>query len=173
MTRASITSPMPYKRARPGFDWSEYDPGDFYDEIISSPGNARAASRGLVSYIRKLTIKHLISRQQAADLAIQEMGISFTVYSEGQNIDRSWPMDILPRIISLREWQDLEAGLVQRLTALNMFIDDIYNKQRISQGRDSAAGNYCQFSRFPRAVSRRRTPLWGLVAYLWLRPGAR
>ena len=128
---AAIKAPSPYKRARPGIDWAGYDPGDFYDEIISSPGHARAASRGLVSFTRNMSIKHLLSRQQAADLAIQEMGISFTVYSDGENIDRAWPMDIIPRIIPLKEWQVMEKGLTQRLTALNMFIDDIYNRQRI------------------------------------------
>ena len=81
--------------------------------------------------MRKQTLKHLISRQHAANLAIQEMGITFTVYSEGENIDRSWPMDIIPRIIPLNEWQVLEQGLIQRLTALNLFIDDIYNRQKI------------------------------------------
>ena len=135
MATAGIKSPAPYQRTRPGIDWGEYDPGDFYDEIISSPGNARAAARGLVSFVRKMTMKHLTSRQQAADLAIQEMGISFTVYSEGENIDRAWPMDIIPRIIALREWQGLEKGLVQRLAALNMFIDDLYNKQKILKNR--------------------------------------
>ena len=68
-TAARIKAPTPYKRSRPGIDWSGYDPGEFYDEIISSPGNARAAARGLVSFTRKQTIKHLVSRQQAADLA--------------------------------------------------------------------------------------------------------
>lgn len=131
MVKANISSPAPYKRARATIDWNDYDPGGFYDEIISSPGHARAASRGLVSFLRKQTIKHLVSRQQAADLAIQEMGISFTVYDDGENIDRAWPMDIIPRIISKREWQALESGLIQRLVALNLFIDDIYNKQKI------------------------------------------
>jgi hypothetical protein len=71
MPAASIKSPEPYQRKRPGIDWNDYDPGQFYDEIISSPGNARGAARGLVSFIRKMTMKHLNSRQQAAVLAIQ------------------------------------------------------------------------------------------------------
>jgi len=112
-------------------DWSLYDPGQFHDELISTPGNARAAARGLVAYLRKFSEKRLTGRQQAADLAIQELGISFTVYSEGENIDRAWPMDIIPRVIPLREWRRLEEGLVQRLTALNLFIDDVYNEQRV------------------------------------------
>jgi uncharacterized circularly permuted ATP-grasp superfamily protein len=133
MVQAKIKSPQPYSRVRPRstIDWSQYNPGEFYDEIIGKAGRARPATRSLVEFIRKQTIKHLVSRQQAADLAIQEMGITFTVYSEGQNIDRSWPLDIIPRIIPLQEWRVLEQGLIQRLTALNMFIDDVYNKQQI------------------------------------------
>lgn len=133
MVQARIQSPQPYTRARSRstIDWGQYKPGEFYDEIIGKGGRARPATRSLVEFMRKQTIKHLVSRQQAADLAIQEMGITFTVYSEGQNIDRSWPMDIIPRIIPLQEWRVLERGLIQRLTALNMFIDDIYNKQQI------------------------------------------
>ena len=123
--------PAKKSTAEHSVDWSRYDPGEFYDELISSPGNARAAARGIVAYLRKYSEKRLTIRQHAADLAIQEMGVSFTVYSEGENIDRAWPMDIIPRIIRLKEWQRLERGLIQRLTALNMFIDDVYNKQRI------------------------------------------
>jgi uncharacterized circularly permuted ATP-grasp superfamily protein len=133
MVQSRIKSPAPYarSRSRSTVDWTQYDTGDFYDEIISSAGRARPASRSMVAFMRKQTIKHLVSRQHAADLAIQEMGITFTVYSEGENIDRSWPMDIIPRIIPLQEWRILEQGLIQRLTALNMFIDDLYNKQQI------------------------------------------
>ncbi len=133
MVPTRIRSPQPYTRARARstIDWTQYDPGEFYDEIISGNGRPRPATRGLVSFMRKHTVRQLVSRQHAADLAIQEMGVTFTVYSEGQNIDRAWPMDIIPRIIPLQEWRILEQGLVQRLTALNMFIDDIYNKQQI------------------------------------------
>ncbi|MGD8678444.1 MAG: circularly permuted type 2 ATP-grasp protein, partial [Chromatiales bacterium] len=65
------------------------------------------------------------------EIAIREMGISFTVYTEGGNIDRAWPFDIIPRIIELSEWRRIEDGLKQRLTALNLFINDVYNKQEI------------------------------------------
>jgi uncharacterized circularly permuted ATP-grasp superfamily protein len=69
-------------------------------------------------------------RQAAAEQAILEMGITFTVYSEGQNIDRAWPLDIIPRVIDGAEWDRIERGLEQRLTALNLFIDDVYHDQR-------------------------------------------
>ena len=64
-------------------------------------------------------------------MAIKSLGISFTVYSEGSNIDRSWPLDIIPRIISNKEWETTDKGLKQRLKALNMFIDDLYHEQQI------------------------------------------
>lgn len=112
-------------------DWENYDPGEFYDEMISSPGNPRSATRSIASYLQKLSDKQLGRRQNAADLAIAEMGVTFTVYSEGENIDRTWPFDIIPRIIPLKEWTRIEQGLTQRMTALNMFIHDLYNEQNI------------------------------------------
>ncbi|MFZ0469620.1 MAG: circularly permuted type 2 ATP-grasp protein [Thiogranum sp.] len=112
-------------------DWKQYDPGDFYDEVISSPGQPRVAARGLANYLKSLSDQQLARRQRAADLAIEEMGITFTVYSEGENIDRAWPFDIIPRVIALKEWQQIEAGLKQRITALNLFIEDVYNAKRI------------------------------------------
>ncbi|MFU8822552.1 MAG: circularly permuted type 2 ATP-grasp protein [Gammaproteobacteria bacterium] len=121
--------------------WSQYDPGNAWDELISAPGEARAHARQLTQYLSSLTPKRLGQRQQAAERAIVEMGITFTVYSEGQNIDRAWPFDIIPRVIDAREWRRIEAGLKQRLTALNLFIDDIYNAQRILDDK-----------RFPREV---------------------
>ena len=89
-------------------DWSRYDPGEFYDELISTPGNPRMAARSLAAYLGSLSDQQLNRRQRAAELAIEEMGITFTVYSEGQNIDRSWPFDIIPRVIAAREWQRAE-----------------------------------------------------------------
>jgi uncharacterized circularly permuted ATP-grasp superfamily protein len=112
-------------------DWKTYNPGKFYDEMISTPGNARTASRGLASYLQSLTDKELARRQRAADLAIAEMGITFTVYTEGENIDRAWPFDIIPRVIAQKEWSKIQEGLEQRVTALNLFIDDLYNDQKI------------------------------------------
>jgi uncharacterized circularly permuted ATP-grasp superfamily protein len=59
------------------------------------------------------------------------MGVTFTVYSDGRGIDRAWPFDVIPRIIDATEWRRIEAGLVQRLQALNRFIDDLYNDQQV------------------------------------------
>ena len=116
-------------------DWNQYDPGEFYDELISTPGHPRTASRSLAKYLGSLSDQQLNRRQRAAELAIEEMGITFTVYTEGENIDRSWPFDIIPRVISVREWRRLEQGLMQRLNALNLFIDDLYHDQKIVKAK--------------------------------------
>ena len=112
-------------------DWKSYHPGNFYDEIISSPGYARRHAQALVSYLRSLNHAELLEKKRAAELAIKTMGISFTVYSDAGNIDREWPFDIIPRIIPEKEWSTTSKGLEQRVRALNCFINDIYNDQKI------------------------------------------
>ena len=112
-------------------NWKTYNPGTFFDEIISSPGYARKPAKKLASYLRLLTHEELLQKKTAAELAIKTMGISFTVYSDAGNIDREWPMDIIPRLIAGSEWDQTSKGLRQRLVALNCFIDDIYNQQQI------------------------------------------
>lgn len=112
-------------------DWKSYNPGNFYDEIISSPGNARNPARRLVSYLSSLNDEELLERRESANVAIKQMGVTFTVYSEEGNIDRSWPFDIIPRTMSRKHWEKIAAGLKQRLRALNLFIDDLYHGQKI------------------------------------------
>jgi uncharacterized circularly permuted ATP-grasp superfamily protein len=112
-------------------DWKSYNPGGFYDELISSPGYARKPARILARYLSSLNNEELQQRKAAAELAIKTMGISFTVYSEAGNIDREWPFDIIPRIVTETQWSKTSKGLEQRLRALNCFIHDIYNDQKI------------------------------------------
>ncbi|MEM6581202.1 MAG: circularly permuted type 2 ATP-grasp protein [Pseudomonadota bacterium] len=114
--------------------WNRYhrkQSGDFFDELITRTGRPRVVASTAVKMLRSLTPDEMTVRRGAAELAIREMGISFTVYSEGKNIDRAWPFDIIPRIISAKEWKKVSSGLAQRTRALNRFIDDIYNKQKI------------------------------------------
>ena len=113
-------------------DFRQYDPGRFYDEMMVGTNRSRSFVRKLISHLRKLDKEDLQERQTAADLAIKEMGITFTVYSEEEGtIDRNWPFDIVPRVIPKSEWDLVEAGLKQRVKALNLFIDDLYHDQRI------------------------------------------
>ncbi len=114
--------------------WKIYNSGkagDFFDELITDTGRSRLVSRNAVKMLQSLSSEEMDARRGAAELAIREMGISFTIYSEGKNIDRAWPFDIIPRIIADKEWQKVSRGLAQRSRALNCFIDDIYNKQKI------------------------------------------
>ena len=111
--------------------WRHYRTQGLYDELLAKAGQPRPAAKILCRYLASLDENELKERKDAAELAIRVMGITFTVYSEGQNIDRAWPFDIVPRIIDKQEWDQTVAGLIQRLTALNMFINDIYHQQRI------------------------------------------
>jgi uncharacterized circularly permuted ATP-grasp superfamily protein len=109
--------------------WDNYALTNAYDEMRCSANRARASSDRLSHYLGNLDSNALDARKAAAEMAIIEMGITFTVYSDEGNIDRAWPFDIIPRIIEYKEWQRVETGLKQRLKALNCFIDDTYNGQ--------------------------------------------
>ena len=111
--------------------WSNYRSDGFYDELMTAAGNPRLPAKKLVAYFRSLTEEDFCLRQQMAESTIREMGVSFTVYTEEGNIDRAWPFDIIPRVISKKNWQATAKGLEQRLTALNLFINDIYHDQQI------------------------------------------
>jgi uncharacterized circularly permuted ATP-grasp superfamily protein len=112
-------------------NWEEYKATGFYDELIAADGKPRPEAEMLCRYLASLDARELQEHKTAAEVAIQLMGITFTVYTEGSMIDRAWPFDIVPRIIPLAEWQRAEAGLKQRVQALNMFINDLYHEQKV------------------------------------------
>ena len=138
---------------------------DSYDELLTPNGNPRASSRALVKFLKRMGTKKLAERRDAAELAIKSMGISFTVYTEGTNIDREWPFDLIPRIISEKEWRNTEAGLIQRLQALNMFIDDLYNDQRIIKDKVFPRDLLAESKNF-RKQCRGIKPLHGVWAHI-------
>jgi uncharacterized circularly permuted ATP-grasp superfamily protein len=102
-----------------------------WDELVDDEGRPRPAAAALVDQLHELGMSELQQRQDLAELDIVGMGITFTVYSDGRGIDRSWPFDIVPRVIGADEWRRTERGLKQRLRALNAFIDDVYHDQRV------------------------------------------
>ncbi|MDO9239994.1 MAG: circularly permuted type 2 ATP-grasp protein, partial [Methylicorpusculum sp.] len=109
--------------------WENYKTDNAYDELMFAEYQPRAVSHTLCQYLNTLNREDIDKRKTAAELAILEMGITFTVYSDEGNIDRAWPFDIIPRIIDAREWKIINKGLKQRLTALNCFISDVYDQQ--------------------------------------------
>jgi uncharacterized circularly permuted ATP-grasp superfamily protein len=102
-----------------------------YDEMFAAPGVPREHYRALHQTLLKLPPEELRRSQQAADLAFLHEGITFTVYGSKEGTERIFPNDLLPRIIAAREWAKIEKGLTQRLTALNLFLRDIYHEGRI------------------------------------------
>ena len=113
------------------FSWKDYSAEGVYDELITPGGRSRSSAKNVVKYLQSLSDEEMNERRNAAELAMQVMGITFTVYSEEGGIDRVWPFDIIPRIIPAKEWQRTEEGLLQRVKALNMFVADIYGEQKI------------------------------------------
>ncbi len=111
--------------------WKDYEANDLFDELIGTTSRPRKAARSVCKYLSSLRENELQDISHAAEMAMHVMGITFTVYSEGTGIDRTWPFDIIPRVISAREWARTEEGLIQRVKALNCFIDDIYHEQNI------------------------------------------
>ncbi len=103
-----------------------YDPGSFFDEAITAEGTPRPHYETLVRRLADLTPHHLAERERVRDAAFRSAGITITVYGEGEGIERTFPMDLVPRIIPADEWDHLEEGLIQRVTALNRFLDDLY-----------------------------------------------
>ncbi|MBU2967035.1 circularly permuted type 2 ATP-grasp protein [Amphritea sp. 2_MG-2023] len=112
-------------------DWTEYSTGNFYDELIADDHVPREPATRLVNYLGSMSTAEINKRKKMAESTIQEMGVSFTVYTEEGNIDRAWPFDIIPRTISATHWEKTAKGLKQRLKALNMFINDLYHDQNI------------------------------------------
>lgn len=112
-------------------DWKAYDPNGYFDELIDAKGGVRPPARQLIQCLDSLPPEEIESRRQMAEATIQEMGVSFTVYTGEGTIDRAWPFDIIPRTISASQWRTTAAGLEQRLKALNLFINDLYHDQQI------------------------------------------
>ncbi|MEO0870200.1 MAG: circularly permuted type 2 ATP-grasp protein, partial [Cyanobacteria bacterium J06642_11] len=111
--------------------FNAYDPGDFYDELFVSPGVPRPEAELLVQRISNISIDELMLRQQMAQNMLFKLGVTFNVYSDNQGTERIFPFDVVPRVVPSNEWQWLEQGLKQRINALNCFLDDIYNDQKI------------------------------------------
>jgi len=114
--------------------FDHYDPGDpheFYDELFLGPGQPRPQAAQLIERINSLPAAELEQRLHAAQKALMRLGATFHVYGDREGQERILPFDIIPRIVDGAEWLYLEAGLKQRVHALNLFLEDIYHDQKI------------------------------------------
>ena len=109
----------------------KYQPGDFFDEMFSAEGTVRPHYAALFERFQSLDQEEFDQRRTAVDAAFLRQGITFTVYSDEQGTERIFPFDLVPRIIPNTEWMHIEAGLIQRMKALNLFLKDLYTDQRI------------------------------------------
>ena len=112
-------------------DTADYPSGDAFDELFDENGCARGIAQSLAARLQSISSDELTNRQRAADHYLENVGITFNVYGHEKGTERVWPFDVIPRIIAGSEWQAIENGLAQRIRALNLFIDDVYNEKRI------------------------------------------
>jgi uncharacterized circularly permuted ATP-grasp superfamily protein len=112
-------------------NFDQYDPNGFYDEWFVQAGEPRPEVRVLVERINQFPPGELQQRQQAAQAILMQMGVTFQVYSDPAQKERIWPFDVIPRVVNAQEWAYLERGLKQRIEALNLFLQDVYQEQKI------------------------------------------
>ena len=128
-------APEPARRAdaKPGKDgpYEHYLLGRAYDEMFVADGRVRPHYAELYRRLGELSPEELRLRQQACEQSFLHQGITFTVYGDNQATERIIPTDLLPRIITAAEWARLDAGLKQRVAALNLFLHDIYSEGRV------------------------------------------
>lgn len=114
-----------------GMILAAYDQNGFYDELFGTPANPATHTEAIRRRLAELDFADLRRRAQDAERELYNLGITFLVYSDAKAIDRILPFDVIPRVISAREWAQLEAGVQQRVAALNLFLWDVYHEQKI------------------------------------------
>jgi uncharacterized circularly permuted ATP-grasp superfamily protein len=103
---------------------------DTWDEMYSS-ASVREQYKKAVEFMQQLSVEELNKKEELAKRLFMSQGITFTVYNSGEGIEKIFPFDIIPRIITAAEWDFIEKGIKQRLKALNLFLKDIYSNQFI------------------------------------------
>jgi len=113
--------------------FEKYQTEDYFDEMFAAdkPLQVRPHYRKLLERFGVLSPEEFEQKRQSVDLSFLRQGITFTVYDNDEGTERIFPFDLIPRIIPPQEWDLLERGLKQRITALNLFLKDIYTDQKI------------------------------------------
>jgi uncharacterized circularly permuted ATP-grasp superfamily protein len=108
----------------------DYATDGFFDEAFDATGEVRPHYRSLVERLADIPPSDLGRRERIRDGIFRTQGITFTVYGDGEGVERTFPMDLIPRVIPADEWAVIEAGVIQRVTALNRFLEDLYAGER-------------------------------------------
>ena len=111
--------------------FENYEIEGLYDEMFAEPGVPRDHYAAVANRLKAMSNAAFSKRVRMADLTFRNQGITFTVYKDSAGVEKIFPFDLIPRIIPASEWDQIERGLVQRLTALNLFLQDVYHEQRI------------------------------------------
>ncbi len=102
-----------------------------WDEMYCTDSKLRTQYEGFIEYLKNTSPEKLTKKEELSKHLFMSQGVTFTVYSDNEGIEKIFPFDIVPRIITANEWDKIEKGIKQRLKALNLFIKDIYNEQFI------------------------------------------
>jgi hypothetical protein len=131
-----------------------------YDEIVASDGQFRRDVRRFARLLDGLGARELDRRQRLAEGAFRQGGITFSVSSDRRGVEKIFPFDLIPRVVTAREWAKIERGLVQRVRALNLFLADVYGARRILRDvlRGSSAAPLPRDVRRARGGDRNRQP---------------
>src|SRR5947207_4510402 len=111
--------------------FDRYEVDSVFDEMFATPGTPREHYAPVHQRLAKLAPNAFERRRRMADVSYRNQGITFTVYGDQRGVEKTFPFDLVPRIVPANEWDIIERGLIQRITALNMFCQDIYHDQRI------------------------------------------
>ncbi len=111
--------------------WTDYDAGRYFCELTRKRPDAGPVPDWLIQRLDRIGMDALLARAAAAEHELIDLGVTFTVYSDATAIDRILPFDCIPRILTHREWALLERACIQRVTALNLFLGDIYGPAKI------------------------------------------
>jgi len=106
-----------------------------YDELVEQGGRTRDHARVVANILANMTPDTFARSQALAELALAQWGVTFSVYSDQRGTEKVMPVCLVPRVLAATEWARLERGLVQRLTALQMFLDDLYGEQKVLADR--------------------------------------
>lgn len=135
MTPVTLKSPadtrMPHP-INPTRLFTEYRPHPHaFDELFQSQRTPHGFCKHLVERLGQMTASEFQDKRSIADLVFINHGVTFSVYSDRRGTEKIFPFDLVPRPVASSEWQVLEQGLLQRIQALNLFLDDVYHEQRI------------------------------------------